>query len=407
MWAHVPTPVPDALFHLNQRFQDDPCPTKLGLGVGAYRSEEGTPYVLEVVREAEAALAQGRAGKAALLPPDGDAEFRRCAAELLLGADSAALAEGRCATCQSISGTGAVRVLAELLAQAFPATTPVLISDPTWPNHPGVFTDAGLSNIKYYRYWDATARWLGWEAMKEDLQQSPDGSIVVLHLCSHNPTGADLSPAQWLELADLVVAKRFCPVFDAAYQGYATGDLEADAFGLRHFVSRGIRCCVAQSFAKNFGLYSERAGCALVTCGSASEAADVQCQLQRIARDLYGSPVAHGARIVAYILGSEERRRRWVVELKSMADRITLMRTLLQKELEQLGTPGDWSHITRQIGMFSFLGLTEAQCEEMIRRHHVYSFPANSRISIAGLSTKTCGQLATAMHDAITNPDRL
>jgi len=399
---------PDALFHLNARFAADPHPDKLGLGVGAYRSEEGKPYVLEVVREAEAALLDRTSGPSATGPlsPDGLPEFTRLATELLLGPDCAALAEGRCAGCQAISGTGAVRLVAEFLAQVVPPSTPVLVSDPTWPNHPPIFAEAGFTDVRPHRYWDAAARWVGWSAMKADLTSAPDGSIVVLHLCSHNPTGADLSPAEWEELADLVAAKRLLPIFDAAYQGYATGDLDADAYGLRLFVARGLRCCVAQSFAKNFGLYSERAGAVTVVCGSPDEAASVTGRLRTIARDLYGAPVAHGARIVAYVFGSPERRSRWVAELKAMSARIAAMRIQLRAALEGGGgAPGDWSHVTRQIGMFSFLGLTEAQCEAMIRRHHVYPFPANSRISVAGLSTQTCGQLAAAIADAITRPE--
>eukprot|EP00906_Rhabdomonas_costata_P007979 RCo011394 len=238
--------------------------------------------------------------------------------------------------------------------------------------------------------------------MKADLSAAPVGSIVVLHLCSHNPTGADLTRAEWMELADVVARQKLFPLFDCAYQGYATGDLDNDAFGLRYFVSRGIACCGAQSFAKNFGLYSERVGTVSFTCKTAAEAQAVASQLREAAYRTYGSPVTHGSKIVAKVLGSPALKEAWEEELRDMAGRIRAMRELLLQELGRRKTPGDWSHITRQIGMFCYTGLSEAQCERMIQKYHVYAFPKDGRVSIAGLTSRNCGILADAIHDAVT-----
>eukprot|EP01006_Ploeotia_vitrea_P003541 TRINITY_DN112799_c0_g1_i1.p1 TRINITY_DN112799_c0_g1~~TRINITY_DN112799_c0_g1_i1.p1 ORF type:complete len:414 (-),score=68.19 TRINITY_DN112799_c0_g1_i1:246-1466(-) len=402
-WASVATAPADALFGLLAKSRADTCPTKVDLSVGAYRDDEGRPYLLKVIEKTEKALADSKLDKE-YLPIDGFVPFRAESAKLLLGENSKAIAENRIATAQTISGTGALRVAAEFYARFSPRETPVYLSNPTWVNHEKIFKGSGFTRIEQYRYFHAETKGVDFAGMSEDLKAAPEGSIVILQMCAHNPTGADPSKEEWQTLADICQQNKLNVIFDCAYQGYATGDLENDAYAVRLFEERGIEFLACQSYSKNMGLYGERAGCIVAVTTSADVATAINSQFKVIIRPMYSNPPVHGARLVHAVLSDPKIRQEWTEELKVMSGRIGKMRQTLQDELEKINTPGSWNHITKQIGMFSFTGLNAKQCDAMVDKHHVYMMKSG-RISIAGLSEKTCAQVAAAMKDVITTSE--
>jgi len=402
--ANVPMAPEDPILGINVAYKADPSADKLNLGVGAYRTEEGKPLVLNVVRKVEHMLANDPSLNKEYLPIEGLPEFLTQTAQLLFGADSPALAEKRVATVQALSGTGALRIGAEFLARFSPgrAATPIYISEPTWGNHPNIFKDAHMSDVRKYRYYKEQTRGLDFEGFVEDLKAAPNGSVFILHTCAHNPTGVDPTIAQWEAILDVVQAKGHLPFFDTAYQGFATGDLVRDATPPRMAVARGMELIVSQSYAKNLGLYAERIGALNIVCRDAATADAVKSQLKVIVRPMFSNPPLHGALIVAKILGDKALYNEWLVELKGMSERIQRMRQELYDAIKKNGTPGTWEHIIDQIGMFSYTGLTKPQCEVMIKKHHIYMM-TNGRISMAGLSSKNIQKMADAIHDVVTN----
>ncbi|KAL9265761.1 Aspartate aminotransferase 3, chloroplastic-like protein [Drosera capensis] len=389
VFAHVARAPEDPILGVTVAYNKDPSPVKLNLGVGAYRTEEGKPLVLNVVRSRMKEY----------LPITGLAEFNKLSAKLILGADSSAIRDNRVTTVQCLSGTGSLRVGAEFLARHYHQRT-VYIPQPTWGNHPKVFTLAGLL-VKYYRYYDPVTRGLNFQGLLEDLGSAPSGAIVLLHACAHNPTGVDPTLQQWDQIRQLIRSKSLLPFFDSAYQGFASGSLDADAESVRMFVSDGGACVVAQSYAKNMGLYGERVGALSIVCGTADVASRVESQLKLVIRPMYSNPPLHGASIVATILRDSTMFHEWTIELKAMADRIISMRQKLFEALRARGTPGDWSHIIKQIGMFTFTGLNSEQVSFMTKEFHIY-MTSDGRISMAGLSSKTVPHLADAIHTAVT-----
>jgi len=275
------------------------------------------------------------------------------------------------------------------------------VSGRTWGNHNRIFAVCGIE-IRKYRYWDPSTRGLNFAGMIEDLTAAPDGSVVLLHACAHNPTGVDPTPEQWEKIRVLCQQKQLLPLFDSAYQGYATGDLDVDAHSVRSFVAAGMEVICAQSYAKNFGLYGERTGALVCVASDKPTAEAVLSQLkQTCVRPTFSSPPIHGARIVARTIHNPELFAAWRVELKGMADRIVSMRKLLLDELVKIGCPGDWTHITSQIGMFSFTGLTPPQVESMTRDHHIY-MTKDGRISMAGVTNSNVPKLAAAMKAVVS-----
>ncbi|XP_022729064.1 aspartate aminotransferase, cytoplasmic-like isoform X2 [Durio zibethinus] len=361
----------DPILGVTVAYNKDPSPIKLNLGVGAYRTEEGKPLVLNVVRKAEQFLVN----------------------------DHAAIEENRVATAQCLSGTGSLRVGAEFLAKHYHQHT-IYIPLPSWGNHLKVFTMAGLS-VKTYRYYDPTTRGLNFQGLLEDLGAAPAGAMVLLHACAHNPTGVDPTLEQWEQIRQLIRSKGLLPFFDSAYQGFASGSLDADAQPVRMFVADGGECLVAQSYAKNMGLYGERVGALSIVCKAADVASRVESQLKLVIRPMYSNPPIHGASIAATILKNSDMYDEWKIELKAMADRIISMRKQLFDALSARGTPGDWSHIIKQIGMFTFTGLNSDQVAFMTKEYHIY-MTSDGRISMAGLSSKTVPHLADAIHAAVT-----
>ncbi|CAH8391432.1 unnamed protein product [Eruca vesicaria subsp. sativa] len=399
VFAHLVQAPEDPILGVTVAYNKDPSPIKLNLGVGAYRTEEGKPLVLNVVRKAEQQLVNDRSRIKEYLPIVGLGEFNKLSAKLILGADSPAIRENRVTTVECLSGTGSLRVGGEFLARHYHQKT-IYIPQPTWGNHPKIFTLAGLS-VKTYRYYDPSTRGLNFQGLLEDLGAAPQGSIVLLHACAHNPTGVDPTLEQWEQIRKLMRSKGLMPFFDSAYQGFASGSLDTDAKPIRMFVADGGELLVAQSYAKNMGLYGERVGALSIVCKAADVAGRVESQLKLVIRPMYSNPPIHGASIVAVILRDRNLFNEWTLELKAMADRIISMRKQLFEALRSRGTPGDWTHIIKQIGMFTFTGLNPAQVAFMTKEYHIY-MTSDGRISMAGLSSKTVPHLADAIHAVVT-----
>eukprot|EP00879_Flechtneria_rotunda_P019346 GHRR01020318.1.p1 GENE.GHRR01020318.1~~GHRR01020318.1.p1 ORF type:complete len:379 (+),score=111.63 GHRR01020318.1:109-1245(+) len=311
--ADVEMAPPDPILGVSEAFKASQDPNKMNLGVGAYRTEEVQPYVLEVVKQAEQKMLAAGYNKE-YLPIEGLDAFRQATVQLLLGKDHPAIKESRVAVLQALSGTGGLRVGAAFLARWMQGRT-VYISNPTWGNHRNIFGDEGIK-WEYYRYFNPETVGLNFEGLVEDLKAAPDGSIVVLHGCAHNPTGIDPTPEQWQQLADLCKQKGHFPFFDVAYQGFATGDLDKDAFAPRLFVDQGLEIMVAQSYSKNLGLYGERVGALNVVLNDAQAAKATLSQLKRLARALWSNPPTHGARIAAEVVGDATMFKLWKQEVR-------------------------------------------------------------------------------------------
>ncbi|KAK7694597.1 Aspartate aminotransferase, mitochondrial [Cerrena zonata] len=349
-WSAVPAGPPDPILGVTEAFKADKDSRKINLGVGAYRDENGKPYVLGSVKKAEQILTTSNPDKE-YLPISGLPEFNKAAIKLAYGEDSTPLKDNAIAVTQSISGTGALRIGGAFLGRFFPNTKTIYLPNPSWGNHTPIFRDSGLE-VKQYRYYDKKTVGLDFAGLKEDLKAMPENSIVLLHACAHNPTGVDPTPEQWIEISDLIQEKKLFPFFDMAYQGFASGNTTRDAFAVRHFVKAGHQIALSQSFAKNMGLYGERVGAFSLVTASAEEKARVESQLKIVVRPMYSNPPLHGARIASTILNNAELYQEWEGEVKGMAERIISMRDRLYDNLVAQGTPGDWNHIKSQIGMF-------------------------------------------------------
>jgi len=277
----------------------------------------------------------------------------------------------------------------------------VYVSTPTWGTHKTIMAHAGVP-CAGYRYWNEATKGLDFDGMMQDIATCPMGSIFLLHPAAHNPTGVDPTQEQWKAISKACQMNGIICWFDSAYQGFATGDLDRDAFAIQHFTNSGHPVLASQSFAKNFGLYGERIGSFSVVCANKDRVTPVLSQLDIIIRNLYSNPPKHGANIVKTVLKSKELTQMWRDELLAMSVRIQDMRAALVGELKKLGTPGNWSHVTSQIGMFCFTGLSKTQVKNMVEKHHVYML-ANGRISMAGVTTKNVAYLAAAMDETVRN----
>ncbi|KAL2753415.1 hypothetical protein ACRALDRAFT_2111040 [Sodiomyces alcalophilus JCM 7366] len=389
-FANVPQGPPVSI---TEAFKADKFEQKINLGVGAYRDDKGKPYVLPSVRAAEQTIVQEKLNKE-YAGITGVPEFTKAAAVLAYGADSPALP--RLAITQSISGTGALRIGAAFLQRFFPGEKKIYIPTPSWANHNAVFSDAGLQ-VEKYRYYNRDTIGLDFEGMIADIKAAPRGSAFLFHACAHNPTGVDPTPEQWREISAAVKEAGHFSFFDMAYQGFASGDIHKDAFALRHFVAEGHDLCLAQSFAKNMGLYGERVGAFSVVASSPEERARIDSQIKILVRPMYSNPPVHGARIAAEILNTPALYDQWLAEVKGMADRIITMRALLKQNLENLGSSHDWSHITSQIGMFAYTGLSAEQMDKLAKEFSVYA-TRDGRISVSGITSDNVGRLAEAIY---------
>lgn len=393
-WSNVQQGPPDAILGVTEAFKRDQNPQKINLGAGAYRDDNGKPYVLPSVIQAEIQLTNLHLDKE-YAPISGIAEFCNESIQLALSNESPIIKNKCYASIQSLSGTGALRVGGEYLHKYAPFKT-IYVPIPTWGNHGQIFKFSGLE-VKTYRYYDPKTCGLDFAGMVEDLSSVPSGSVILLHACAHNPTGVDPKPEQWKELSALFKSKNLFPFFDMAYQGFASGNVDRDANAVRLFLADGHQIALAQSFAKNMGLYGERVGLFSLTTLDKDEANRILSQLKIIARGMYSNPPIHGARIVAEILSNSQLRDQWLVEVKGMADRIISVRQKLKDLLAQEGSTQNWDHITDQIGMFCYTGLGKDQVKKLIEEHSVY-LTNDGRISMAGVTTKNVQYLASAMH---------
>jgi len=393
---------PIEVFQLTRDYQADTDANKISLGAGAYRTDEGKPWILPVVKKAEKILAE-RIDKEEInheyLPVLGLESFATSATNMLLGTDSPAVKENRAFGVQALSGTGALRVGAEFLKNILGRSV-VYYSDPTWGNHGLIFKNAGFTTINKYRYYNAEKKGLDFAGMLEDLGNAPEGAVIILHACAHNPTGVDLSKEQWSEVADLMKLKKLFCFFDCAYQGFASGCLDTDAWTVRYFVERGFEMFCAQSFSKNFGLYNERAGNLTVVVKDVGPIVRMKSQMTLLVRAMYSNPPAHGARIVQLVLEDPALYKEWQDCIAIMSSRIISMRAGLRERLEKLNTPGDWSHITSQIGMFSYTGLTPEMCDFLKNEKHIYLL-RSGRISMCGVTTGNLDYLAESINAAV------
>ncbi|OJD17396.1 hypothetical protein AJ78_02526 [Emergomyces pasteurianus Ep9510] len=394
-WSKVPQGPPDAILGITEAFKADSFKDKINLGVGAYRDDQGKPYVLPSVRAAEDKVMKSTLDKE-YAGITGVPAFTKAAASLAFGASSPAIKEDRIAITQTISGTGALRIGGAFLERFYPHSKKIYIPTPSWANHAAVFKDSGLQ-VEKYRYYNKDTIGLDFEGMIADIEAAPKNSVFLLHACAHNPTGIDPTVAQWRQISDVMKSKGHFAFFDMAYQGFASGDTDRDAFALRHFLAEGHGIVLCQSFAKNMGLYGERVGTFSVVCESAEEKKRVDSQIKILVRPLYSNPPIHGARIASTILNDPALNKQWLGEVKGMADRIIKMRALLKENLEALGSKQDWSHITSQIGMFAYTGLKPEQMDKLAKEHSVYA-TKDGRISVAGITSANVKRLAESIY---------
>ena len=392
MFERLEAVVPDPILGLMAAFRADPDPHKVDLGVGVYRDERGDTPVLASVRQAESALIARQSTKT-YVAPAGNAGFNQAMAQLVLGAAHPALTADRVRSMQTPGGCGALRLGAELIRAAAPDAV-VHVSTPTWANHTPLLAGSGL-RLESYPYFDPPTGSVQFAAMSAALERLPAGAVVLLHAACHNPTGADLSQAQWRELLALVKRRRLLPFIDMAYQGLGDG-LDADAFGPRLFCAELPEVLCAVSCSKNFGLYRERTG-SLHLIGESPRAADAALsQLVRLARGIWSMPPDHGAAIVHGILSDESLRGRWLEEVAAMRRRLQGLRLEVVQQLRDYCPQRDFGFIGGQRGMFSFCGITAAQVRALRERHHVY-MTDDSRMNIAGLRRENLEYFARAM----------
>jgi aromatic-amino-acid transaminase len=398
MFEHVEPFGGDPILSLNEDFQKDPRPHKINLSIGIYFDDQGKIPVLDSVRRAELRVVERNAPKP-YLPIEGAANFRSAVQGLLFGADHEALASGRVATIQSVGSSGGHKVGADFIARWLPGSA-VWVSDPSWENHRSMFEGAGLA-VHTYPYYDGATGGLAFDAMCAALRGLPRKSVVLLHACCHNPTGVDLTRAQWDTLVPILAAGELVPYLDLAYQGFGDGIVE-DAYALRALAAapgrdgRPLAFFVANSFSKSMSLYGERCGALSVVCADAAEAVNVLGQLKFTVRRNYSSPPIHGGQIVAAVLAEPDLRRSWEGELSAMRERIQAMRRALHGVLVAKVPGRDFGYFLSQHGMFSYTGLSPQQVDRLRAEFAVYVL-RSGRMCVAGLNRANVEATAQAM----------
>ncbi len=396
MFEHVEMAPADPILGLTEAFKKDPNDKKINLGVGIYKDEHGITPIMEAVKFAEEKLFQREETKG-YLPIAGTDDYSIAVQQFLFGADSSIIFSQRAATIHAPGGTGALRMAGELLHKISPKST-LWVSDPTWANHKGIFSAAGL-NIKTYPYYDEKTKGFDFEAMIAAIEKIPEGDIVLLHGCCHNPTGVDPTPEQWNAIAQAISDSKLLPLVDFAYQGLAVG-IEEDAIGLREIAKLCDTVFVASSFSKNFGLYCERAGALTLVCETPEVTQKVLSQLKTTVRQCYSNPPAHGGLIIATIMNDEKLRTDWEAELAKMRERIQHLRELFVETLKDLGVQQDFSFIKDQKGMFSFSGLTDNQVQQLREKHSIYVV-RSGRINVAGMTSSNMPRLCNAIKEVL------
>ena len=382
----------DPILGITEAFNADTNPAKTNLGVGVYYDDEGKVPLLACVRKAEEQMMQQPAPRT-YLPIDGLAAYDKAVQELVFGAGSAVIQDKRAVTVQAIGGTGALKIGADFLKRFAPGAD-VYISDPSWENHRALFESAGFK-VNNYAYYDEATHGVNFAGMKGALQAMPAGSVVVLHACCHNPTGADLTADQWGEVIAIVAGKGLIPFLDMAYQGFGSGIAE-DGAVVRRFVDAGGPLLVSNSFSKSFSLYGERVGALSVVASSAEEAARLLSQLKRVVRTNYSNPPTHGGKVVATVLSTPELRQLWEEELAGMRVRIKQMREMFVQKLKEKAPGRDFDFVREQVGMFSYSGLTKEQVGRLRDEHSVYAVDTG-RICVAALNSKNIDRVIDAI----------
>ncbi len=382
----------DPILGLTEAFNADPNPAKVNLGVGVYQDDNGKVPVLKVVREAETRW-HDREDSKSYLPIDGVPAYNKQVQQLLFGSASPIITSKRAVTIQALGGTGALKVGADFLRRFFPESN-IYISNPSWENHRALFEAANFT-VENYPYYDPQTHGVDFDGMVNHIKGLPAQSIVVLHACCHNPTGADLTPAQWDTLIDVFQNANLIPYLDFAYQGFGAG-LEEDAYAVRAFANAGIPCLIANSFSKSFSLYRERDGALTILTEDEGEAKRVLSQLKRVIRTNYSSPAAHGANVVALILADAELRGLWEEELAEMRNRIQRMRGLFVQGLQERNVRQDFGFIAHQQGMFSYSGLTRDQVHKLRDEYSLYIVDSG-RICVAAMNAKNLPAICDAI----------
>jgi aromatic-amino-acid transaminase len=392
MFKHIPPFAGDPILSLNEDFQKDPRPNKINLSIGIYFDDAGRIPVMESVRRAEA-MVVAKGGPKPYLPIEGAANFRTAVQQLLFGAAHEAVTSGRVATIQSVGSSGGLKVGADFIARHFPGSQ-VWVSDPTWDNHRSMFEGAGIT-VNTYPYYDAQSGGLRFAEMLATLRGLPARSVVLMHACCHNPTGVDLTRAQWDEVIPVLRERGLIPYLDLAYQGFGDG-IDADAYAVRALASAGVSFFIANSFSKSMSVYGERCGALSVVCPDAAQAALVLGQMKFTVRRNYSSPPIHGGQIVATVLTDPELRRLWEGELGAMRERMLAMRRQLHAVLSAKLPGRDFGYFLTQRGMFSYTGMSAAQADALREQHGVYVL-RSGRICVAGLNSANVEATAVAM----------
>ncbi|KAI1280500.1 Aspartate aminotransferase, cytoplasmic [Halotydeus destructor] len=393
LFASLPQAKEIDTFHILRQYIDDKCPEKVNLIVGVYRNEDGSAHMMKCVNEAKR-LVNLRDDQRQQLPTLGHEHFRSAAAQLLLG-DQLEKAGNHFLTVQTLGGSGAIRLGAEICAK-FLDIDCVYIPLQTWGNHGLLAQDGGFKNVRTYRYLDSSGTGVDFEAMLADVTAAPKNSAIVLHACAHNPTGLDLNHDQWKILADVIQAKNHLPFFDSAFQGLCSADPDLDAFSVRYFVSRRIELLCAQNFSKNFGLYNERVGSLVVYSNDGDSLKRLEQQVEHIIHSNYRHPPLYGSQIVHQILTVSELRSLWVDELEHVVNRLKTIKEQLASKLESGLTLKSYEYIRKNTGMFCYLGLTRLQVEQLREVHHIYLL-ANGRLSFAGLNAKNIDHVVSSL----------
>ncbi|MDU4290947.1 amino acid aminotransferase [Mixta calida] len=392
MFQKVDAYAGDPILTLMETFKQDPRAHKVNLSIGLYYNEQGIIPQLQAVAEAEARLNAQPYQASLYLPMDGLASYRQAIAPLLFGAQHPALQANRIATIQTVGGSGALKVGADFLKRYFPQSQ-VWVSDPTWENHIAIFAGAGFE-VNTYPWYDAETHGVQFDAFLATLQTLPAQSVVLLHPCCHNPTGADLTNDQWDRVVEVLKARQLIPFLDIAYQGYGAG-MEEDAYAIRAIAAAGISALISNSFSKIFSLYGERVGGLSVVCADAEEAARVQGQLKATVRRNYSSPPNFGAQVVACVLNDEALKANWLAEVEAMRLRILEMRQSLVTVLSTALPGKSFDYLLKQRGMFSYTGLSAQQVDRLRDEFGVYLIHSG-RMCLAGLNSRNVHQVAEA-----------
>lgn len=392
MFQKVDAYAGDPILSLMERFKEDPRSDKVNLSIGLYYNEDGIIPQLQAVAEAEAQLNAQPHGASLYLPMEGLNSYRHAIAPLLFGADHPVLKQNRVASIQTLGGSGALKVGADFLKRYFPQSR-VWVSDPTWENHIAIFEGAGFE-VSTYPWFDDESNGVRFEAFLAKLQTLPERDIVLLHPCCHNPTGADLSNAQWDEVVKVLKARNLIPFLDIAYQGFGAG-MEDDAYAIRAIASAGLPMLVSNSFSKIFSLYGERVGGLSIVCDDAETAGRVLGQLKATVRRNYSSPPNFGAQVVAAVLNDAALKASWLAEVEAMRTRILAMRQTLVEALKEAVPGKNFDYLLKQRGMFSYTGLSAAQVDRLREEFGVYLI-ASGRMCVAGLNSRNVQRVAQA-----------